>query len=58
MFGMLLPNYTYISDLKEVFIHRVDENYGNILKWVEVPSFNPILEKSIMVGDINLQMFY
>jgi hypothetical protein len=53
------PRWDYCTaDPKEVFVHRVDENYGNILKYSEMPSFDPIPEASIMVGETTEEVFY
>jgi hypothetical protein len=49
---------TCTADPKEIFVHRIDENYTDILKWTDIPSYNPRPETSIMVGETNLLMFY
>lgn len=49
---------TYSADPKELFVHRVDESYGNILKWIQMPGFNPKPDASIMVGETDERTFH
>ncbi|OMJ93636.1 hypothetical protein SteCoe_3332 [Stentor coeruleus] len=38
------------SGRREVFLHRVEQNYGKIQKWTDMPRFYPNPETSIIIG--------
>lgn len=41
------------SGKREVFVHRFEQSYDNILKWTDMPKFYPNPETSIMVGHVD-----
>lgn len=42
---------------KEVFVHRVRQSYGNIVKWADHPLYISEPEASIMVGETIVEIF-
>ncbi|OMJ93635.1 hypothetical protein SteCoe_3331 [Stentor coeruleus] len=48
---------TTTPDPKEVFVHRVEQNYTNILKYTDMPIFDTKPEASTMVGETNEEIF-
>ncbi|OMJ75499.1 hypothetical protein SteCoe_25348 [Stentor coeruleus] len=42
---------------KELFVYRVDQSYGNILKWTDNPIYNTEPEASTIVGETEEEMY-
>ncbi|OMJ89347.1 hypothetical protein SteCoe_8552 [Stentor coeruleus] len=49
---------TLCLDPKEILVYRIDQKYGKITKWIEMPIYNPVPITSIIVEDTLGKIFY
>lgn len=55
--GLTHPDFFTIAP-REIIVYRVDQNYGKIKKWSEMPLYNPVPITSIMVGETSGEVYY